>query len=256
MDDPRSAARPAHGATPIAPRAARLRVVLAALLGFALVFGPWVVRNLVVLGAAEDDQPIDNTLHHGVYPKFMYRERPETVGFPYRFDPESPRISADLSSVLGEIRRRFTEEPGRHLRWYLIDKPIALWSWSAVQGMGDSFIYPVSDSPYLHSPAFQASHRLMRWLHWPLVVLGGLGALLVWLPAVARRLDAAQRLTLRTMSLLLLYLTAVHCIGAPFPRYSWPLQPMLFLLAMLPLCLLSSSMRLPTQGLAHPAVAD
>lgn len=221
-----------------------LAVVLAAVLGFGLVFGPWVYRNLTVLGASEDDQPIINTLHHGMYPNFMYQDRPESFGYPYRFDPDSARISADMPSVLGEIGRRFAEEPIRHLRWYLLDKPIALWSWDSVQGIGDSFIYPVSDSPYLHNPGFQASHQLMRLLHWPLVILGGIGALLVWLPWVSRRLDAAQRLTLRTISLLLLYLTLVHMAGAPFPRYAWPLRPLLYLMAMLPLFLLARTSRI------------
>jgi len=233
-----------------------LTVALVAVLGFGAVFGPWVYRNLSVLGASEDDQPIINTLHHGIYPNFMYQDRPESYAYPYRFDPNSPRISSDIPAVLNEIGRRFTEEPARHLGWYLIDKPIALWSWDSVQGFGDSFIYPVSDSPYLHNPGFQASHRLMRLLHWPLVILGGIGALLVWLPVVSRRLDPAQRLTLRSMSLLLLYLTLVHMVGAPFPRYTWPLRPLLYVMALVPLFLGSSPKRVPAQEFGDQAVVD
>lgn len=240
---------------PTGPRAG-LAVALAAVVGFAIVFGPWVYRNLTVLHAAEDDQPMINTLHHGIYPNFMYQDRSETFAYPYRFDPNSARISADIPSVLNEIGRRFTEEPARHLRWYLIDKPIALWSWNSVQGIGDTSIYPVSDSPYLHNPGFQASHRLMRLLHWPLVVLGGIGAILVWLPAVGRRLEAAQRLTLRSMSLLVLYLTLVHMVGAPFPRYTWPLRPLLYLMALVPLFLVSSSKKVPALEPAQHTAPD
>ena len=214
------------------PRALRWQATALALLGFALIFGPWVGRNLAAIGSTGDDQPIINTIHHGLYPEFMYNGRPESFGYPYRYDPHSPEIAADLPSVFAELYRRFTEEPWRHLHWFLVGKPIALWSWDTVQGAGDSFTYPVTDSPYYHHPGFQATHWLMRMLHWPLVTLGALGALLAWLPQTSQRWSPVHRLALRSVSLLVLFLTLVHIVGAPFPRYGTPLRPLLYLLAM------------------------
>lgn len=213
---------------------ARWRLLVAATLGFALVFGPWVVRNQQLLGTAHNKQYTVDVIHHGIYPDFMYNDDPRSFGYPYRADPRSPEIRQDLSSVLTEVARRFQEQRWRHLRWYLIDKPVAMWSWDTVQGMGDTFIYPVADSPYRHHPAFVASHRLMQLLHWPLVVLGIIGALLVWVPVVARGLNSATIIGLRTLSLVLLYTTALHMLGAPFPRYATPLRPLLFIMALLP----------------------
>ena len=223
-----------------------------ALLGFALVFGPWVARNLATIRTTGDDRPIINTIHHGLYPNFMYADRPETFGYPYRYDPRSDEIAEDLPSVLTELQRRFTEEPWRHLRWFLVGKPVALWSWDTVQGFGDSFTYPVIDSPYFDHPGFQATHRLMRTLHWPIVGLGALGALLVWVPRTSRRWRPEQRLALRTVSLLVLFLTLVHIVGAPFPRYATPLRPLLYLLAMVPPTLFVARQTSPSSGQQTP----
>jgi hypothetical protein len=229
------------------PRALRWRAPALALLGFLLVFGPWVGRNLATIGSTGDDQPIINTIHHGLYPDFVYADRPESFGYPYRYDPRSAEIAADLPSVLGELYRRLTDEPWRHLRWFLLGKPIALWSWDTVQGVGDSFTYPVMNSPYFHHPGFRATHWLMRMLHWPLVTLGALGALLVWLSKASEPWSPEHRLALRSISLLILFLTVVHIVGAPFPRYATPLRPLLYLFAMIPPALLFARRR-PTDS--------
>lgn len=42
------------------------------LLGFALLFGPWIGRNPATIGSTGDDRPIINTVHHGLYPDFRY----------------------------------------------------------------------------------------------------------------------------------------------------------------------------------------
>ena len=49
-------------------------------------------------------------------------------------DPSAEKIGRDLPSVLKEISSRFAQEPLRHAKWYLLDKPMALWSWSMIQG--------------------------------------------------------------------------------------------------------------------------
>lgn len=112
-----------------------------------------------------------NFLHHGMYPQFMYEGVPESRGFPYRYDPRAEKIGGDLPFVLKEIASRFAQEPLRHAKWYLFDKPMAFWSWSMIQGFGDVFVYPVSSSPYFHDKIFRLSHRLMYGLHYPLMVL-------------------------------------------------------------------------------------
>jgi hypothetical protein len=204
------------------------------IIAFALTFSPWIIRNMHTLGVTGDKTLMINFLHHGMYPDFTYGDVQESRGFPYRYDPRSPEISQDIPSVLKEIARRFEQEPGKHLHWFLIGKPIAFWSWNTVQGVGDAFVYPVSQSPYFHNPYFRWSHHLMHALHWPLVILASFGTVMVWLPLSRIGIKESAVHTARFTSLLLIYYTALHVVGAPFPRYSIPLRPFLFGLALFP----------------------
>jgi glucan phosphoethanolaminetransferase (alkaline phosphatase superfamily) len=68
----------------------------------------------------------------------------------------------------------------------------------------------------------------MRYLHWPLVLLGAAGSLMVWLPRLKYKYPEKSLYVARFVAALLLYFTAIHVIGAPFPRYSIPLRPFLY----------------------------
>ena len=217
----------------------RLKAAGLIILGFLLVFSPWVIRNLHTLDMASDQVLMISTLHHGAYPGFMYRDDESSLGFPYKADPNSEAIGESMDSVLAEIRRRFAEEPGRHLQWYLLEKPVMLWSWDMLQGgFQSAFFYPVRESPYIRATFMNRSHLLMRHLHWPLVVLAALAAVAVWLPASVHRLDRRGRFVAQGFSLLCVYVTALHIVGAPFPRYSIPLRPMVYAMAVLGFVLL------------------
>ena len=159
----------------------------------------------------------------------------------------------DAGALSGEIARRFREEPGPHLRWFLVGKPIALWSWNIVQGQGGPFVYEVALSPYYRPGAVAASAYLMRVTHWPLVLLGLAGALLVWLPSASRSLAPATLIGGRAASLLLLYFLLLHMVLAPYPRYSVPLRPTLYGLAMLAAWVAFDALR--TRLRARPATA-
>jgi 4-amino-4-deoxy-L-arabinose transferase-like glycosyltransferase len=209
-----------------------MRLAAAMVLGFFLTMSPWMIRNKVTLGNVSDNTIAVGSFHHGIYPNFMYEGLKESYGFPYRFDPRTPEIGKDVGSVMREIVSRFQRAPLEHVVWYLIDKPIALWSWNIVQGQGDVFIYPVQQTPYTFDRVFQASHQLMRWLHVPLVALCGLGCLIVWLPAVSRSIQRGRLASLRVFSLLVFYFTFIHMLAAPFPRYSIPLRPLQYGMAM------------------------
>ena len=202
------------------------------ILSFALCFSPWVIRNVHTLGFISDKTLMINFLHHGMYPDFTYDRVAESRGFPYRYDPRASEISRDLSSVLKEISRRVEQEPIKNLQWFLIGKPVMFWSWNTVQGAGDAFIYPVSRSPYFQSAFFRWSHHLMHRLHWPLVILASFGCLMAWLPLQRIGMRPEPLFVVRVTSLLLIYYTALHMIGAPFPRYSIPLRPFLYGLAL------------------------
>jgi GT2 family glycosyltransferase len=217
------------------------------ILGCALCLSPWVIRNVYTLGMTSDSTLTVNFLHHGIYPDFTYDHIKESRGFPYRYDPRTSEIGRDHSSVLKELSRRFREEPGEHLRWFLLGKLVAFWSWNTVQGVGDAFIYPVSRSPYFSDPFFRWSHHLMHALHWPAVTLAFFGCLMAWFPLSRIGMSENSLFVARVLSLLLVYFTALHMVGAPFPRYSFPLRPFLYGLALLPPYLLILAWRNPNR---------
>ena len=67
------------------------------------------------------------------------------------------------------------------------------------------------------------------------VVLGLVGALLAWLPGRLTGIAGPPLFLLRLLSMTVFYWMAVHIVAAPFPRYSVPLRPELYALALLPL---------------------
>jgi len=202
------------------------------LVGFALAFLPWIGRNMVTLGTITDNRLMVNFLHHGMYPDFIYEGVPQSYGFPYRYDPTAKKIGGDLPSVLKEILSRFVQAPLRHAKWVLLDKPRVFWSWNMIQGFGDAFVYPVSSSPYFHNTFFRITHRLMYALHYPFVVIALFGCLMAWSPLTRIGLSQESLLMARLCSLLLIYYTLIHMVGAPFPRYSVPLRPFLYGMAL------------------------
>jgi 4-amino-4-deoxy-L-arabinose transferase-like glycosyltransferase len=202
------------------------------ILGYVLMFSPWVIRNETTLGAAGDKTLMINFLHHGMYPNFTYANKPESYRFPYKYDPRSKDISQSIGTVLQEITRRLQEELEEHLKWYLLGKPIAFWSWNIVVGVGDVFVYSISQSPYFSVWYFQWTHLLMKILHGPLVILATMGSIAAWFPLSSLGLSKERVFTARFISLLLLYFTSLHMIGAPFPRYSVPLRPFIYGMAL------------------------
>jgi len=73
----------------------------------------------------------------------------------------------------------------------------------------------------------------MKLLHWSLVILALTAAVLAWLPGFGKQLSGTALFTTRLLSLLILYFIALHIVAAPYPRYSIPLRPVIYGLAML-----------------------
>ncbi|MGD9173974.1 MAG: glycosyltransferase family 39 protein [Desulfobacterales bacterium] len=195
------------------------------LLGFVLLLSPWLIRNAFTIGKLSDSSLIINFLHHGMYPDLKYQQDPVSYGRPYYFDPKTEETNANVYSVLVEIKDRFHTDPLKHLKWYLLKKPVVFWSWDMVQGHGDIYVYYVSQTPYSENMIFRWTHKIMKWLHGPLVVFSLLGSLVVWVIPGSIAPGRNAIFIARFGAALLLYYTFLHMIGAPFPRYSVPLRP-------------------------------
>lgn len=226
------------------PHFGKVLIVTASL---AAVLGPWYVRNTGIDRPKGEPDLLVTTLYHGSFPNFMYDDDPHTFGYPYRSDPDQARITRDLPSVLGHIGHAFASEPARYARWYLLGKPGYFLSWGMVAGVGDIFIYRVSNSPYLEQPLFAAVRYVSYVLHWPLMLLALAAAFLVlWQPRLLATESSQQRATI-VMAVLLFYVIVMHMIGTPLPRYNIPFRPMEFALALVAVRALWMRLR-PTQS--------
>jgi len=222
------------------------------IMGFALAFGPWIIRNYISVGVAGDPTLTISTILDGSYPDFMYQGRPETLYHPYRFDPHAGEYGGSLRAVIAHLLNEFWAHPARMLRWYLIGKPLNFFSWYVGDNPHPFLQYPVIMSPYVQGDLlFSATALGSRLLHPILIVLGCAGSLLVWLPNAARWgiSEPAQRIG-RVCSILIAYFLAVHVVGEPLGRYSVPLTPILYSMAFVAILWRASrlSSRLETGG--------
>ena len=208
----------------------RRSAALLFLLAFLLVQLPWFVRNVVSpLDKSERSLMVD-ALHQGTYPNLMYQGRPETLGWPFRYDPNRERVERDLSSVTAEIVAKFRSDPATYLKWYLVGKPGYLFSWGYAQGH-DIFVYKAIRSPYLDDARFAALRLISHTIHWPLMMLGLLAVFVVfWRPGWLC-LEGDQVIAARIVAAVVLYAIAFHMVAAPYPRYGVPFRPLLYMLA-------------------------
>ena len=184
-----------------------------------------------------------NTLAHGSYPRFMYEGRPETYGYPYRYDPNLSQVTKDVPSVLKDIGERFVRYPGTYLSWYLIGKPYYFLSLRDVQSQ-DIMIFPASQTPFYPDLKFAVIRRISLGLHWPLMILGLIGAVTLVLRPRWLQVSKSALLAARVVGLVVAYSIVFHMVAAPFPRYAIPFRPLIFALALLPLLAAWTAFRL------------
>ena len=213
-------------------RAGGAREAAAFVLGFALLWTPWLVRNEITLGRSSDPKLTIGVLQEGSYPGLMYEDRPETRGYGWLADPRRHEIDASVGAAVRHIVEEFEQQPARMLRWYALEKAPMLFGWDSVVTKVDIFEYPTNASPYMTRPEFIATRDAMRAIHPLLMTLGAIGMLVVWWPRFAARLEPERREPLRLFSLMMLYVIAIHVVGLPLPRYSVPFRPLTILFAL------------------------
>jgi 4-amino-4-deoxy-L-arabinose transferase-like glycosyltransferase len=218
-------------AVPLMRRYKRPALIL--FVAFLIVQAPWQIRNQLIPKNTSRPSLMVNFLHHGSYPNFMYNNQPESYGFPYKFDPDSNRVASSLHNVLIDIAGRFRRQPITYLDWYLIGKPRKFLSWGTINGFGDIYQYPPITSPYLDDVRFQVLRLISLLLHWPLMLLGLAGAAVVWWRPRSLGLQDDATPAARMISAIVIFAVAFHMIGAPFPRYSLPFRPLIFMMALL-----------------------
>ena len=193
----------------------------------------WSVRNAVNVpdGARTGSDRAFSTMTHGIYPGWVH-EDPRLRYYAYRDDPQAKEIRSSLGSFARILWERVRERPARYLSWFLVEKPYYGWSWNILQGEGDVYVYLTKASLYRANALADATRRTMKLLH-PLVLIAtclGLPLCLVGLRSL--RGSALLVATPVLLAALVVYYTAVFVVFAPWPRYSIPLRPELYLFAM------------------------
>ena len=211
------------------PAASRTRALVGFLAGVAFVMFPWFARNYFAIGTFSDPTLSTLTLIHGHYPGMMFDNRPETLGYPYRFDPEIESMSANTQAAIAGIASRINNAPLEYVHWYLLDKPIAFFSWRDVSATADIFTYPVHTSPFYGVPFYLKTLAMMRVTHAFWVLCAWAALLIALLTACWRR--AVPPFAWALTGTVLVYFLLLHMVAFPIARYSQPLFPILFVLA-------------------------
>ncbi|MCI5158647.1 MAG: hypothetical protein D3906_09470, partial [Candidatus Electrothrix sp. AUS1_2] len=199
------------------------------LLVFLLFPACWIWRNHNLSSdAAHGSSRAIATLSHGAYPDFVYKNE-KFKYFPYREDPMQPAFGSTFENFSKILFERFQERPIRYLSWYLFEKPYYLWSWNILQGQGDVYVYPVTSSLYTIYPLANWTRMLMKYLH-PVILLTTLIGILICCFKIIRKDNSLDLLNFPFV--IIIYYTVLYTVFAPWPRYSVPLRPELYLFAL------------------------
>jgi 4-amino-4-deoxy-L-arabinose transferase-like glycosyltransferase len=208
---------------------------------FCLFLTAWMLRNShLPPGAPRGIGRAIVTMSHGAYPGFVHKD-PKHKYHPYREDPMQPAFGASFKNFRSIFWERFMHRPMRYICWYLLEKPYYLWSWDNLQsqkvgshspGRGDIYIYPVESSVYLRSTPANLTRQFMKVFHPILLVMALVGMVVAGVEAYSNRKSLKLDRSPIFLFIILVYYTGLYTVFAPWPRYSMPLRPELYLCAM------------------------
>jgi hypothetical protein len=193
-----------------------------------IMFG-WKVRNYFAIGSLSDQHLLINGIFHGSYPDFMYKNIPESFGFPYKYDPLEKEYYKGIGTALKLIWHRVQEQPMEYSSWYLFGKQTFLWRWSEIAGW-DIFIYPVNSSPFLYQKDLQFWHYIHKNMNAVIMITGILFSYYTLLYALIKKQSVNVEFI---VSSLVVYASLFHIIVAPFPRYGVPFKPFVIIMFIL-----------------------
>jgi 4-amino-4-deoxy-L-arabinose transferase-like glycosyltransferase len=200
-------------------------ILIYCLMVFFVIFGAWSARNIINVppGKSSGSNRLFTNLVIGSHSDFfdIWRSNPRDPNNPSAKDEELLKGSyKDFASLLS---KRIIQNPGHYAKWYLIDKPILLWSWNILIGQGDIYVYPVIVSLYQKSNMALATYSIMKSLHYWLLGCAVLGIFFLFkrpIPKVPLFIYIAM-----------IYVSAVYVVTQAEPRYSIPIRSEMYLCA-------------------------
>ncbi len=142
-----------------------------------------------------------------------------------------PAFGSSIDQFVNILWKRFKQRPLLYLQWYLSGKPYYFWSWDIIQGQGDIYVYPVTKSLYQQSWVAAFSRTVMKLLHPVLLVISLIGVPLSYLRFRSIKNNNIQKIPVLLLLSILGYFTLLYMVFPPWPRYSIPLRPALYLWA-------------------------
>jgi len=131
-------------------------------------------------------------------------------------------------TALDYVISRVAAEPGRFLKWYVVDKPLLLWDWSIRMGAGDIYVYPTYSSPFETSVVLYGWKSLAHAMNGVLAGLVLVACVLNLLQILASR-DVMDRVVVRGVVIGMLgSLVAAHVVFQAEPRYAIPYRAFQF----------------------------
>ena len=124
----------------------------------------------------------------------------------------------------------FNEETLAYLKWNLWGRIIVLWNFDNAYH-GGAYFYAMKRRGFEQSFSLKFVHALMHFLHWPLFLLTVAGALTLLAKFTRGKLAEDSRILL-VAALAFCYFLAVLSLVSWLPRYTIPVRPVSYVLAL------------------------
>jgi len=226
-----------------APR--NLCIALAA--GAMLLPGAWAIRNTQLPSPSSSESSLGRAMQNfaqGASPEYHAAYRDAFFGdtnAKARASLTVRAVEADYallrSSPLEGTKaflQKVGKQPLRYAVWYLIKKPVELWSWDIVVGQGDIYVYPTTKSPFQSKRSWIALEAVCQALNFLLLLMAATSIFFVASSRNFARVFPTKpesRASLGSAFLLFAFVTLVYSLLQSEPRYSIPFRPFEILLA-------------------------
>jgi hypothetical protein len=212
-------------------RSERWKALMFSCLGAGLIVGPWLIRNAISVPPGDSPSLLAGTLLEGSYRGYIYAENPSTFPYGGLHDPSFDFTRRSVFRTLYPIMNKIAADPMGMMMWYFFEKPIYLFQWNNIDGVGDIFVYPILRTPFRDNGIFAFVRSIFYYLHPFIITLGLVGCFPPWIRAAAKIIPQETVILLRMASLMVIYLYLIHLPFFNATRYAVPFFPVIFLLA-------------------------
>ena len=205
------------------------------LLGYIIItFSHFVFEKQFDVHNKSDDKYISTestwgNIVRGAYPGFFYKDGIKYGNSAWRVDPKYKKMLENKKYAFTVLKNRFTEHPFSFLKWYLGGKIFFMWHWDNIYN-GDVYIYPMKRKGFQENFFLYSIYKAMRYIHWPLFILTLISPIIVLVLWRYNKFALRARMLFAPI-LVFAYTAGILTILQPLPRYSIPLRPFAYIMA-------------------------